>query len=237
MRRMTLLALAAIATVLAIGGADAFAADSTPSCNKPPKIPDNFATEIDNPYFPLEPGTTYRYTGHDGGDPAEDVVEVTDQTKEIVGVTTTVVRDRVYLAGELAEDTLDWYAQDAKGNVWYFGEDTKEYENGQVVSTEGSWEAGKHQARAGIFMPAKPKEGQVLQQELAPRVAEDCFKVVDLHASVESPYVSSDDALKTKEFTRLEPGVFDHKWYVAGTGVVRDKGPDDEYRLVSVQHG
>lgn len=210
---------------------------SAPSCPKPPTLPETFVGLVDNPYLPLKPGTTLSYKGKLDGKSATDVVSVTDRTKVILGVTTTVVHDQVFIKGELVEDTEDWFAQDAEGNVWYFGEDTKELENGQVVSTEGSWEAGVDNARAGIFMPAEPKVGQVFKQEDAKNVAEDCFKIVDLNASVKTRFVSSNEALKTEEFSLLEPGVLDNKYYVRDVGLVREQtvqGGNDFLELVSV---
>src|SRR5687768_15919643 len=121
--------------------------------------PAAFVSVIDNPYLPLEPGTTLVYEGRSDGERELIVVTVTDQTKEILGVTATVVRDRVFVNSELAEDTFDWYAQDRHGNVWYLGEDTKEYEEGKVVTTEGSWEAGVDGAQPGIIMLADPQPG------------------------------------------------------------------------------
>lgn len=162
------------------------------------------------------------------------MVSVTNRTKVILGVTTTVVLDKVFIKGELVEDTEDWFAQDTDGNVWYLGEDTKELENGQVVSTEGSWEAGVDNARAGIFMPAGPKVGQVFKQEDAKNVAEDCFTIVDLHASVKTRFVSSNEALKTEEFSLIDPGLVDTKHYVRNIGLVRDQGSSDLLELVSV---
>jgi hypothetical protein len=212
-------------------------ATSAPSCPRPPKLPAEFVPQIDNAYLPLEPGTTLSYRGKLDGKSATDVFSVTNRTKVILGVTTTVVHDQVFIKGELREDTEDWFAQDAKGNVWYFGEDTKELENGQVVSTEGSWEAGVNNARAGIFMPAIPRVGQTFKQEDAKNVAEDCTKIVDLHASVKTPYVSSNDALKTEEFSLLEPDVLDNKYYVRDIGLVREQtiqGGSDVLELVSV---
>ncbi len=123
--------------------------------------PDDFTTEIDNPYFPLEPGTrwTYREVGPEG-EVMEVVIIVTDLTKEIAnGVTARVVRDTVTLDGEIIEDTFDWYAQDQDGNVWYLGEDTAEFENGEITSTSGSFEAGVDGALPGIVMPANPAPG------------------------------------------------------------------------------
>jgi hypothetical protein len=210
---------------------------SAPSCPKPPALPGDFVGQVDNPYMPLIPGTTLGYRGKVDGKSATDVFSVTNRTKVILGVTTTVVHDQVFIKGELVEDTEDWFAQDGAGNVWYFGEDTKELENGQVVSTEGSWEAGVDNARPGIFMPAVPTVGQVFKQEDANKVAEDCFRIVDLNASVKTPFVSSHEALKTEEFSRLDPGVLSNKYYVRNIGLVRDAdivGGRDFFELVSV---
>ena len=126
--------------------------------------PSEFATTIDNKYFPLKPGTTFVYKGNSGGDPERDVMSVTHSTKRIMGVKCMVVKDRVFAQGKLGEKTFDWYAQDNKGNVWYFGENSKEYKNGHVVSTGGSWEAGKAGAKPGIIMQAYPKVGQTYRQ-------------------------------------------------------------------------
>jgi hypothetical protein len=231
----------AVGAIAAIAGALVLAAPalSAPSCPRPPALPEEFADQIDNPYLPLKPGTTLTYRGKLDRQSATDVLAVTNMTKMILGVTTTVVHDQVFIKGELVEDTFDWFAQDANGNVWYFGEDTKELENGQVVSTEGSWEAGVDNARAGIFMPATPQVGQAFKQEDAKNVAEDCTKIVDLNASVKTRFVSSNEALKTEEFSLLEPDVLDNKYYVQGIGLVREQtiqGGTDFLELVSVTH-
>jgi hypothetical protein len=233
---MALIAAAALLAVAAIGAALVIAApaSSAPSCPRPAPLPGEFVGLIDNPYFPLKPGTTLTYRGKIDGRSATDVFSVTNGTKVILGVTTTVVHDEVFIKGELVEDTEDWFAQDADGNVWYLGEDTKELENGQVVSTEGSWEAGVDNARAGIFMPAEPKVGQVFKQEDAKNVAEDCFRIVELNASVKTRFVSSNEALKTEEFSLIDPGLVDNKHYVRDIGLVRDQGGSDLLELVSV---
>jgi hypothetical protein len=223
---------------LAAAVAPAVPALSAPSCPKPPALPDAFVPTVDNAYFPLVPGTRFTYKGWQDGEPATDLLGVTHGTKVILGVATTVVHDQVFVKGDLVEDTFDWYAQDAAGDVWYFGEDTQELENGQVVSTEGSWEAGVNNARAGIFMPAQPRVGQVLKQEDAKNVAEDCTKIVGLNASVKTPFISSTDALMTEEFSLLEPGVLDNKCYVPNVGLVREvtvQGGSDFLELVSVE--
>jgi hypothetical protein len=226
-------ALAAIAAALDLA-APALGAST---CPKPPRLPGAFVGQVDNPYLPLKPGTTLRYKGKLDGEPATDQFSVTSATKVILGVTTTVVHDQVFIKGKLAEDTEDWFAQDAAGNVWYFGEDTRELQNGLVVSTQGSWQAGVDNARAGIFMPAAPKVGQVFKQEDAKNVAEDCTKIADLQASVKTPFVSSNEALKTEEFSLLEPDVLDNKFYVRGIGLVREQtvqGGSDVLELVSI---
>jgi hypothetical protein len=226
-------AVAAVAPALVRAGAT-----SAPSCPRPPNLPAAFVRQIDNPYFPLKPGATFTYRGTEDGKSSTDVVSVTRKTKVVAGVRATVVRDRVFVEGKLKEDTDDWYAQDTKGNVWYLGEDSKELDNGRVTSTEGSWKAGVDNARAGIFMPAAPRVGQSVKQEDAKNVAEDCARIVDLHAQVKTPHVSSSRALKTAEFSPLEPDVLENKYYVRNVGLVRErtvKGGSDVLELVSVR--
>src|SRR5262245_26077858 len=205
-----------------LAAAPGFSASTAQSCPKSPALPAAWASQIDNPYLPLAPGTTWTYKGKLEGVPSTDVFTVTSQKKVILGVATTVIHDQVFQRGDLVEDTFDWFAQEASGTVWYFGEDTKELDHGTVVTTEGSWEAGVNNARAGIFMPATPAVGQVFMQEDAKNVAEDCTKIADLHASVRTPNVTTSDALKTQEFSLLEPGVLDNKYYVRGVGLVAE---------------
>jgi hypothetical protein len=192
---------------------------------------------IDNPWFPLEPGMTWIYRGTKDEEPAFDVVTVTARTKVVDGITCVVVQDRLKLSGRLEERTLDYYAQDADGNVWYFGEDTAELdEHGKVVAREGTWHSGVDGASAGIFMEAKPTVGRELAQEHYAGHAEDRFKVIDLAARVTVPFGRFDAALLTEEWTPLEPEVLDHKFYVRGVGEVREvsvKGPKEELRLAS----
>ena len=189
-----------------------FAAASVQAGKKPP-APGTFVPQVTNPYFPLPPGTTFNYTGQKDGVPNTNATEVTCGTKTIQNVTTTVVHDRAYDEnGALVEDTLDWYAQDVDGNVWYFGEDTKELDpvTGQTISTEGSWEAGMNGALPGIIMEANPQEGDHYYQEFARGVAEDQARVTDADASacISYPQPNScfDDLLLTQETTRLSPG-------------------------------
>jgi hypothetical protein len=198
-----------------------------------------FSARVDNPWFPLKPGTTYIYRGVKDGKPSRDVVTVTGRVKVIQGAPCVVVDDRLYVKGRLHERTADWYSQDANGNVWYFGEATAELDShGRVTTTEGSWEAGRDGARAGIFMPARPRVGYSGRQEFYKGHAEDHFSVLTLHARVHTRYVASAKALRTKEWTPLEPGVVDNKYYVHGIGMVVEqtvKGGDERNELVSVK--
>jgi hypothetical protein len=200
--------------------------------------PGDFVARVDNPWFPLVPGTTFVYRGVKDGKSARDVVTVTHATKRIQGVLCTAVADRLYLAGRLEERTTDWYAQDRRGNVWYFGESTAELDrSGHVTSTEGSWQAGRNGAQAGIYMTARPAVGQSRRQEYYKGHAEDHFAVVSLSAHVAVPYTASNRALLTKEWTPLEPGTLDHKYYMRGIGNVKEvtvKGPTERNELVSV---
>ncbi len=196
-----------------------------------------FSSNVTNPWYPLKPGTTYTYKGTKDGRPSRDVLKVTRRTKLIDGVPCRVLDDRLYLNGRLAERTIDWYTQDAKGNVWYYGEATAELDaQGKVTSTEGSWQAGVDGARPGIYMPAHPKVEQSFRQEYYKGHAEDRFRVLGLHTKVKVPYISSTNALLTQETTALEPGVIDHKVYVRGIGTVKEetvKGGNETAVLVS----
>ena len=203
--------------------------------------PCDFVSRVDNPWFPLKPGSKYRYRGNEEGTRMTDVVKVTHRTKRILGVETTVVHDVVRKHGRREEVTNDFYAQDRHRNVWYFGEATKELDrHGNTISTEGSFKAGVDGARAGVYISGHPKVGQSARQESYRGHAEDHFKVLDRNARVSVPYVTSRHALRTKEWTPLEPNVLDNKYYVRGVGSVREiavKGPVERLRLVSFHKG
>src|SRR6266508_2842257 len=214
---------------------------SSEAKKRPPQIdPANFVSKVTNPYFPLDPGTTFVYEGQTEGVPTREVMYVTNETKVILGVTTTVVHVQSLEDGVLIEETVDWFAQDVKDNVWYFGEDTKELdEAGNVISTEGSWEADVNGAQPGIIMLADPKKGKRYQQENAPDIAEDMAQVRRLNASVCVPYGCFDNVLVTKEWTPLEKGVVENKYYAPGIGFILSvtvKGGDERLELVSVSH-
>ena len=160
--------------------------------------PDNFVRVVDNPYFPLKPGTRFVYFGEEDGEAEKNVTVVTHDRKEILGISAIVVLDQVFVHGELKEKTFDWYAQDRNGNVWYLGEDTKEFEDGKVVSTQGSWEAGVDGAKAGIIMPAHPQVGQHYHQEFFVGEAEDEARVVAVGLDINVPYGSFHNCLRTQ---------------------------------------
>ena len=230
MKASTFLSTALLALTLAAG-----TAATVRAANINPK---DFSTTIDNPFFPLVPNTTFVYVGTKDGSPERDEFQVTDQTKVILGVHCRQVRDRGYINGVLAEDTLDWFAQDKNGNVFYFGEDTKELdENGNVISTEGSWQAGVNGALPGIVMEANPHVGDTYQQEFAAPVAEDMATVLALHKTVNVPFGSFSNCLETEEFSPLEPGAIEHKFYARGVGFVQSvalRGGRERLELVTI---
>jgi hypothetical protein len=201
-----------------------------------PSDPSGFVAGIDNPYLNFETGRKFYYKSEDGLE--STFVEVLSSTKMILSVATTIVRDQVFLEGDLIEDTFDWYAQDTNGNVWYFGEDSKEIDSGVVVSTEGSWEAGVDSATAGIIMLAEPRLGMKYQQEHAEGIAEDAAQVVGLSKSVEVSYGPFEGTLQIMEWTPLAPGDRAFKYYALEVGLVLEitpKGGRERVELVDVQ--
>jgi hypothetical protein len=179
----------------------------------------NFVAAITNPYLAFAPGRKFHYRSETDAGVEINIVEVTRQTKRILGIDITVLHDQVLLNGELTEDTFDWVAQDKNGNVWYFGEDTKEFLPGGGVSTEGSWEAGKN-GSPGIFMLANPELGLQYKQEDAPGIAEDVGKVASLSEHVAVSFGTFNGCLQVDEWSLLEPGPRDHKFYKPGVGLV-----------------
>lgn len=200
--------------------------------------PADFVAQIDNPYYPLTPGTTFIYEGETGEGRERVETTVTRDTKVVMGVTCTVIQDRVLLDGELIEETFDWYAQDVDGNVWYFGEDSKDYENGQVISTKGSWEAGVDGAMPGIIMPADPQVGASYRQEYYAGEAEDMAEVLSLDGIASVPYGTYQNLLVTKDWTPLESGFVEQKYYARGVGLVLEEvvqGGEGRIELIVVK--
>jgi hypothetical protein len=244
--RSTILAAAVVPLAIATWAVADASSSGSAAANAPAMPvtinPANFVARVDNPWFPLKPGSSYHYRGTRDGKHAFEVLTVTHQTRKILGVPTVVISDRLYLNGKLAERTTDWYTQDRQGNVWYFGENTAKLNaKGQVISRDGSFQAGVDGAQAGIFMPAHLKLGASYAQERYKGHAEDHFTIVDLSAHVKVPYISSSPALRTTEHTSLEPTVLDNKYYVRGIGTVRElqvKGSGSEHLdLVSFKRG
>jgi hypothetical protein len=198
--------------------------DPVPLAFAPKEVPvfppaSDFVAKITNPYLAFAPGRKFHYRSETAAGVEINIVEVTKQTKRILDIDTTVLHDQVFLNGELTEDTFDWVAQDKNGNVWYFGEDTKEFLPGGVVSTEGSWEAGKS-GSPGIFMLANPEVGLQYKQEDAPGIAEDVGKVTSLSEPVAVSFGTYDGCLQVDEWSLVEAGPRDHKFYKSGVGLV-----------------
>jgi hypothetical protein len=205
-------------TLSAAGPSTSAASVAGPGVPTAPPAGD-FVRVIDNPWMPWKVGTVWRFTGRTADGTEHTVVTVTPRTRIVDGVTTTVVHDVVRVDGTLLEDTDDWYAQDRSGNVWYFGEDTKEYDGG-TVDTSGSWQAGLDGASAGIAMPAHPTVGRSYRQEYLAGEAEDQARVLATDATARVPYGPFSGLVETRDFTRLEPKADEHKFYAKGIGVV-----------------
>jgi hypothetical protein len=189
-----------------------------------------YSAHVTNPWFPLKPGSRYVYKDIESGLKGRDVVTVTHHVRVIQSAPSRAVHDNLYLHGKLRERTTDYYTQDRRGTVWYYGENTAELDkHGHVTSREGTWLAGKDGAKAGIFMPAHPRVGQLFRQEYLKGQAEDHFKVIG---------VFRPNGLLTKEWSPLEPGVVDHKMYTRGIGNVYEqtqKGPNERAELISLR--
>lgn len=196
--------------------------------------PSNFVAVIDNHYFPLTPGTTFIYEGQTEQGLEHDEFFVTHNTKVILGVTCIEVRDTVMVDGELTEDTLDWFAQDTDGNVWYFGENTHELVGGLITTIDGTFTGGVDGAKPGIIMKAHPTVGDFYRQEFDLGNAEDFAEVISLTESVTVPAGSYDQCLKSQETTPLEPDLLEHKFYAPGVGNVLtvDANTGDRVELV-----
>ncbi|HKO75353.1 MAG TPA: hypothetical protein VJU01_08570 [Gaiellaceae bacterium] len=260
MRKRTMAAVAAIAigtAVSACGGSGssggtqaagggtstAPATAGLPVDGKPfPIDPSEFTTEIDNPYWPMKPGSQWVFRETDAeGTVSRVVVTVLDKTKMIAnGVEARVVHDQVTEGDQVVEDTYDWYAQDADGNLWYLGEDTTEYENGRPKTKEGSWEAGVDGALPGIIMPADPRVGMTYREEYYKGHAEDGASIISTDALAKVPYGRLEHGVQTRNFSGIEPDVIEEKIYAEGVGVVLEitvSGGSDRDELLSYHEG
>lgn len=212
---------------------------SVPASGAPAPDPGDFDQPMANPYFPLVPGTVTRYRGLEDGERFREKVRVTSRTRTIQGIATIIVIDVLFVDGRLAERTEDWYAGDDLGNVWYFGEDTAEYDaHGEVISTSGSWEAGVDGAVAGIIMPADPSPTDAYRQEFYRGEAEDQAWIVQRHARVRVPLRAFRHVVRSFEWSRLEPHVLVEKMYARGVGIVRERvlaGGIERLELVGIE--
>jgi hypothetical protein len=224
------------------GTATGAAATSLPEDGTPFKMnPADFTTEIDHPYWPMKPGSRWIFRETDAeGSVSRVVVTVLDKTKTIMGIETRIVHDQVSEQGEVKEDTFDWYAQDAEGNLWYLGEDTTEYENGKPKTKEGSWEAGVDGALAGVILPAHPEVGMTYREEYYKGHAEDGASILSVDAFAKVPYGTFDHGIQTRNFSGIEPDTIEEKIYAKGVGVVLEltvSGGSDRTELVSYEEG
>jgi hypothetical protein len=198
----------------------------------------NYAKTIDNPYFPLTPGTTYLFNGTKDKSQLINEVVVTKKTRKIMGVTCVEVDSTVTVDDNLAEKTIGWYSQDKQGNVWFFGEDAKQYStSGKVTGTAGTFLAGSNSALPGIVMQANPTTDLSYRQDSYKGHAEDMAQVLSLTESVNVTYGSYDNVLMTKEWSPLDAKVVENKWYAKGVGLVMSKtvqGGNEEMQLTSV---
>jgi len=202
-------------------------------------VPSEFTTRITNRYWPLMPGTHWVFAGTKDGAPQRVDVTVTRQSKAVLGVRCVVVSDVVTSNHTLVEKTTDWYAQDRKGNIWYFGEDTKEYANGVVTSTHGTWEAGVDNAKPGIVVLGQPRPGGFYRQEYRPGQAEDKARVISMRATERVPASTYRNVLLTKDIDPLNPDKIEHKWYAPGVGPIHvlriGSAHHEEIKLVSMR--
>ncbi len=205
-----------------------------------PDIPTQWVAAVTNPYFPLIAGSSWSYESEtDEGSETIEVV-VLQEKKTIMGVEATIVHDQVFLDGDLIENTFDWYAQAANGDVWYLGEDTEELEDGIVESTDGSFEWGVDGALPGIIMWGNPAAhiNEEYRQEFYEGEAEDWGKVIRVAQNISIPFGDFDDCIVTDDWNGLEPGTLENKTSCPGIGVVFEtqvQGGDQEVFLVDFQ--
>jgi hypothetical protein len=250
--RLTVASRLGITSVIAVvvGGGFVGVASSRVASPAPPRWalhgaysptidPAHFVTKIDNRYFPLIPGTAFHYRGYSGTTPQTDDMVVTRQTKRILGIRCTVVRDTVSEHGKPVERTFDWYAQDKQGNVWYMGEDSLELKNGRLVRASDSWQSGVHGGKPGIIMRGNPQPGDVYRQEYyPPGDALDQARVLGSRPSVTVPYGAFKRSLVTVEWSPVEPQL-EKKYYAAGIGEVEEQviqGSHERFQLVGITH-
>jgi hypothetical protein len=222
----SLVVASAVLALAACGGGGSKSSSSSaslPQGTKPVNLdPSDFTTNIDNTYWPMHPGNHWVYREVENGEAQRVDVTVTNRTKMLGGIEARVVHDRVSRNGETLENTYDWYAQDAQGNLWYLGEDTAEYANGKLKTKEGSWAYGVDGAQPGVIVPAHPKQGMTYREEYYAGQAEDAAEVLNVGSQVQVPFGRFRDALLTRNFSSIEPTVEEMKLYAKGVGPVME---------------
>ena len=198
----------------------------------------NFVKTVNNPYYPLKPGRTFTYTGKNEKLSVRKEIVVSKKTRVVMGVTCIEVVDSVWVAGKLAQKTLEWYAQDKEGNVWYFGADAKQYKSGKITGSAGSWQAGVNGAQPGIIMRAKPTLGDNYRQNYLKGTVEDMGYVVSLDGALKVPYHAYKNLLITLQWSNLTPGIIENRYYAKGVGFVYSemvKGGTGELKLAKIK--
>ena len=200
--------------------------------------PGNFSnsTLLNNKYIPYQIGRKYVFEGETSDGLERNEIQRIEAIKIVMGINVAVIRDRVWVDGILEEDTRDWFAQDDDGNVWYMGEDVDNYNpDGSIRDHDGAWEAGVNGAIAGIIMLADPASGISYQQEFAEGIAEDEAKVVAMGLTIQVPFNTYSDCLKIKEWSDLEKGSIDYKFYAPGIGLIKEKTGNESLELVDIE--
>jgi hypothetical protein len=255
--RLLLVAVSSVLTLgAACGGNDISGTPSTTAVTKGSSAADlpvgdapvdldpaDFTADIDNVYWPMEPGSrwTLREIDEEGSE-VQVVITVSTETKEIAnGITARIVRDTVTQDGELIEDTFDWYAQAADGTIWYLGESTAEFENGEISTTAGSFEAGVDGALPGVIMPGEPVDGMRYRQEYYEGEAEDKAAIITVgEEMVQVPAGLFDEIVMTRDLVPTEPKVQELKFFARDVGPVLSMPTDGDggrASLVSYEPG
>lgn len=203
--------------------------------------PRDFVRRVSNRYFRLRPGTTFTYEKRTPAGTERTEIEVTGQNRWVLGVMTTVVRHRGWLNGQLKEDARDWYAQDRRGNVWYFGEEVDNYENGRIKDHAGSWEAGVDGAKPGLVMLSEPMVGLTYRQEYYKGQAEDMGTVIALNRTVRSSNGTFRGCVQTRDWSVIDKTVNEYKYYCPQVGflTLEEAAPrgGESAELVSISTG
>jgi hypothetical protein len=237
------LSLAAVSTLTVAAVAVGGTSRRLPQGDDPVHLkPSDFSANIDNAQWPMSVGSRWVYRVVDSSDLSvqHEVISVTEHTKLMAdGIEARVVHDVVTDHGDPVEVTNDWYAQDKRGNVWYFGEDTVVYVHGKPVDN-GSWEAGVNGNLPGVALPARPRVGLTYREEYSKGVAEDQSRVLALDEQAQIPAGHFKGVLMTEDFSPIEPGVSELKFYAKGSGqavlAVDVSGGTDREELVSHTH-